>query len=112
MIIQDLTPILHSLHYPPYTSKYNPLEHRLFPHLTRACQGVVFSRVTLDQDLMAKATTHTGLEVSVNICNKAYATGRKVAANFKEQMRVIFDEELCMRGNIIAIEEKLVYIQT
>jgi hypothetical protein len=23
-------------HYPPYTSKYNPIEHRLFPHLTRA----------------------------------------------------------------------------
>ena len=27
-------------HYPPYTSKYNPIEHRLFPHITRACQGV------------------------------------------------------------------------
>jgi hypothetical protein len=26
-------------HYPPYCSKYNPIEHRLFPHLTRACQG-------------------------------------------------------------------------
>ncbi len=26
-------------HYPPYTSKYNPIEHRLFPHLARACQG-------------------------------------------------------------------------
>ena len=29
-------------HYPPYASKYNPIEHRLFPHLTRACQGVIF----------------------------------------------------------------------
>ncbi len=27
-------------HYPPYCSKYNPIEHRLFPHVTRACQGV------------------------------------------------------------------------
>ena len=26
-------------HYPPYASKYNPIDHRLFPHLTRACQG-------------------------------------------------------------------------
>ncbi len=25
-------------HYPPYTSKYNPIEHRLFPHLSRACR--------------------------------------------------------------------------
>ena len=30
-------------HYPPYCSKYNPIEHRLFPHVTRACQGVVFA---------------------------------------------------------------------
>ncbi len=34
-------------HYPPYTSKYNPIEHRLFPHVTRACQGVVFESVEL-----------------------------------------------------------------
>ena len=33
-------------HYPPYCSKHNPIEHRLFPHLTRACQGVIFH--TLD----------------------------------------------------------------
>ena len=29
-------------HYPPYCSKYNPIEHRLFPHVTRACSGVIF----------------------------------------------------------------------
>ena len=81
-------------HYPPYTSKYNPIEHRLFPHLTRACQGVIFTSVALVQDLMAKATTQTGLAVSVNISHKAYATGRKVAVNFKEPMGVIFNDEL------------------
>ena len=81
-------------HYPPYTSKYNPIEHRLFPHLTRACQGVIFTSVDVVQELMAKATTKTGLEVSVNILNKEYATGRKVAADFKEQMGVIFDADL------------------
>jgi Rhodopirellula transposase DDE domain len=29
-------------HYPPYGSKYNPIEHRLSPHVTRACRGVIF----------------------------------------------------------------------
>jgi hypothetical protein len=81
-------------HYPPYTSKYNPIEHRLFPHLTRACQGVIFTSVALVKDLMAKATTKTGLAVNVSILDKVYATGRKVAATFKEQMRVIFDDAL------------------
>lgn len=93
-VVQEIGVEIRVAHYPPYTSKYNPIEHRLFPHLTRACQGVVFSSVALVQDLMAQATTQTGLEVSVNICHKAYATGRKVAADFKEQMSVIFDEEL------------------
>ena len=27
-------------HYPPHCSKYNPIEHRFFPHVTRACQGL------------------------------------------------------------------------
>lgn len=81
-------------HYPPYTSKYNPIEHRLFPHLTRACQGVVFHSVELVKELMSKATTKTGLEVEVTILDRVYETGRKVSANFKEQMRVIFDNKL------------------
>lgn len=81
-------------HYPPYTSKYNPIEHRLFPHLTRACQGVIFSSVELVKELMCKATTTTGLEVDVTILDKVYEMGRKVSAGFKEQMRVIFDEVL------------------
>ena len=29
-------------HYPAYCSKYNPIEHRLFPHLQRSWEGVVF----------------------------------------------------------------------
>lgn len=95
-LVQDTGLEMRIAHYPPYTSKYNPIEHRLFPHLTRACQGVIFTSVDVVQELMAKATTKTGLEVSVNILNKEYATGRKVAADFKEQMGIIFDADLPM----------------
>ena len=34
-------------HYPPYCSKHNPIEHRLFAHVTRACQGVTFHTVEI-----------------------------------------------------------------
>jgi len=81
-------------HYPPYTSKYNPIEHRLFPHLTRACQGVIFSSVELVKELMSKATTKTGLEVEVTILDNVYETGRKVSDWCKEQMRIVFDKKL------------------
>jgi hypothetical protein len=81
-------------HYPPYCSKYNPIEHRLFPHLTRACQGVIFESVGLVKELMEKTRTSTGLRVTVDILEKVYRTGRKYAAGFKEGMKIVFDEIL------------------
>jgi Rhodopirellula transposase DDE domain len=81
-------------HYPPYTSKYNPIEHRLFPHVTRACQGIILETVEQVQSYMAKTKTRTGLSVAVNIMNKAYETGRKVVAGFKKTMRILFDNLL------------------
>ena len=81
-------------HYPPYTSKYNPIEHKLFPHVTRACQGVVFKSVEIVKSLIEKTKTKTGLKVTVDIIDKMYKTGRKAAKNFKENMRIIFDNYL------------------
>ena len=81
-------------HYPPYCSKYNPIEHRLFPHLSRACQGVIFESVELVKELMEKAKTSTGLRVTVDILDKVYQTGRKYAEGFKEDMKIVFDKIL------------------
>jgi hypothetical protein len=78
-------------HYPPYTSKYNPIEHRLFPHLTRACQGVVFTSVALVKQLMEKAQTRTGLRVVVDVLDKIYETGRRVAESVKQTLSVLRD---------------------
>ena len=81
-------------HYPPYNSKYNPIEHRLFPHVTRACQGVVFRSVELVKELMAKTKTSKGLRVTVDVIDKVYQTGRKATAGFKENMSIKFDQFL------------------
>jgi hypothetical protein len=78
-------------HYPPYTSKYNPIEHRLFPHVTRACQGVIFKSVALVKQLMEKARTRTGLSVVVDIVDKIYETGRKVAESVKQTLNIVRD---------------------
>ena len=81
-------------HYPPYASKYNPIEHRLFPHVTRACQGVVFTNVDLVKELMEKTHTRQGLQVTVQVVDKAYQTKRKAAPDFKDNMPILFDEYL------------------
>lgn len=81
-------------HYPPYCSKYNPIEHRLFPHVTRACQGVIFTSVELVRELIEKTCTETGLKVFVHIIDKVYELKRKVAKGFKKNMRIVFDDLL------------------
>ena len=53
-LVNELGIEIRIAHYPPYTSKYNPIEHRLFPHVTRACQGVVFKSVELVKELIEK----------------------------------------------------------
>ncbi|MCL2430682.1 MAG: ISAzo13 family transposase [Alphaproteobacteria bacterium] len=78
-------------HYPPYASKYNPIEHRLFPHLSRACRGVVFSSIERVAALMRKARTRTGLSVIVDVVDKFYATGRKLTEAAKAATRVVRD---------------------
>ena len=81
-------------HYPPYCSKYNPIEHRLFAHVSRACRGVVFHTLETAQHYMAKTETTTGLKVMVGILNKVYETGRKCADGFKKAMKIVFDSVL------------------
>jgi hypothetical protein len=81
-------------HYPPYCSKYNPIEHRLFPHVTRACQGVVFHTVKTVKQLMEKTRTSTGLRVTVDILDQTYEIGRKCAKGFKKTMKIVFDDFL------------------
>jgi len=81
-------------HYPPYTSKYNPIEHRLFCHVTRACQGVIFSSMEIVNELMEKASTSKGLKVFSSIIDKVFEKGRKYSDDFKEKMTIKFDDYL------------------
>lgn len=81
-------------HYPPYCSKHNPIEHRLFAHVTRACQGVTFHTVEIARQFMAKAQTTTGLKVTAEVLGGVYVKGKKVAADFLENMRIVFDAHL------------------
>ncbi|WZO99362.1 hypothetical protein EP7_000967 [Isosphaeraceae bacterium EP7] len=78
-------------HYPPYCSKYNPIEHRLFPHVSRACQGVNFESVGLVKSLIERVETKSGLWVSVELQVKYDEIKRKVAEGFREAMKIIFD---------------------
>jgi hypothetical protein len=91
-------------HYPPYCSKYNPIEHHVFPHITRACQGVIFHTVDIARRFIERAKTTTGLHVTVRMLDKMYQTGRKYAVDFKRKMKIVFDNYL-PRWNYRAVPE-------
>jgi len=94
-------------HYPPYTSKWNPIEHLVFPHITRAMSGMVLTSHLFMKELIEKTTTKTGLKVFACIFNRVYETGRKVMAGFKESMRIVFDKHL-RQWNYVAMPESAI----
>ena len=94
-------------HYPPYCSKYNPIEHKMFPHITRVCKGVVFKSVELVRELIGRAKTSKGFSVVVNVMDKTYETGKKVKDGFKENMKIIFDKVLPKWNYRVVPEEKI-----
>ncbi len=81
-------------HYPPYCSKYNPIEHRLFPHVTRACKGVPMDSVEKAKHYMEKTETTKGLSVIVRIIDKVFESGRKYVTDFRKTMTTRFDQVL------------------
>jgi hypothetical protein len=78
-------------HYPAYCSKHNPIEHRVFCHVTRACEGVVFDSVATVKQLIEKTHTRTGLQVTVEVLDKIYETGRKAAKQMKSALKIVRD---------------------
>jgi hypothetical protein len=93
-LANDLGIEIRVAHYPSYCSKFNPIERRFFPHIARACQGMLFDTLDTVVRLMRKASTTTGLRTTVNIIHRAYEIGRKVADSFKATMTILFDDLL------------------
>jgi hypothetical protein len=103
-LVNDLGVEIRIAHYPSYCSKYNPIERRFFPHVARACKGVLFDTLDTVVRLMRKAATVTGLKTTVNVINRTYETGRKVADEFKKNMKITFDD-LIPKWNYRAIPQ-------
>jgi len=70
--------IVELCHYPPGTSKWNKIEHRLFCHITRNWRGVPLETLEVVVESINATTTTTGLEVHAWIDEAKYTKGRKV----------------------------------
>lgn len=77
-------------HYPPYCSKWNPIEHRLFSQIHKAMEGVVFSDYQTVQKLIEQTSTKTGLTVVVRLNMKEYKIGIKIDKKEIDENRILF----------------------
>jgi hypothetical protein len=71
-------------HYPPYTSKWNPIEHRLFSQVERTWSGVMLDSPETALRTVEQTRTQTGLRVTARILDKAYEIGRKCSETYHE----------------------------
>jgi hypothetical protein len=71
-------------HYPPYTSKWNPIEHRLFCHVERAWRGVILDSPETALKTVEQTRTQTGLKVKARILDTIYKIGREGSKRFRE----------------------------
>jgi len=71
--------IVHVHHYPPGTSKWNKIEHRLFCHITQNWRGRPLRDRLAVVELIAATTTKTGLRVESVLDTNTYEKGIKVS---------------------------------
>jgi hypothetical protein len=85
-------------HYPPGSSKWNPIEHRLFSQITATWAGFVLSSLQILLGFILRTTTRTGLKVTARHFDRIYPTGVKVSkAEF--QALNLTRHEVCPQWN-------------
>lgn len=75
-------------HYPPGTSKWNKIEHRLFCHITRNWRGVPLETHQVVVNLVSSTRTDEGLAVHCRLDEKDYPKGRKITDDEMASLRI------------------------
>ena len=73
-------------HFPPGTSKWNKIEHRMFCHITANWRGRPLVSHEVIVNLIANTTTQAGLTIQAALDRGAYPTGIKVTAQQMESL--------------------------
>jgi hypothetical protein len=87
-LANDLEIPLHVCHFPPGTSKWNKIEHRMFCFITKNWRGRPLTSHQTIVELISNTTTHTGLIVRAAIDENEYETGIKVSDEELSQVKL------------------------
>jgi Rhodopirellula transposase DDE domain len=78
-------------HFPPGTSKWNKVEHRLFSFITSNWRGEPLIDYETVVNLIARTTTAKGLKVKCRLDRRKYRTGRKISDEEMQRVNVVRD---------------------
>jgi len=73
-------------HFPPGTSKWNKIEHRLFSYISMNWRGRPLTDYRTVVNLIAPTTTKTDLTVKVRLDKRSYQRGIKVSQDELEKI--------------------------
>lgn len=76
-------------HFPPGTSKWNKIEHRMFSHISMNWRGKPLISHEIIVNLIAGTTTKTGLKIEVELDTNIYPTGIKVTDKQLSNVQIV-----------------------
>jgi hypothetical protein len=80
--LADLTGLqIHMSHFPPGTSKWNKIEHRMFSFITQNWRGRPLVSYETIVNLIGNTTTSAGLKIKAKLTRRKYPTGAKISAS-------------------------------
>ena len=82
---------VHVCHFPPGTSKWNKIEHRMFCHITENWRGQPLTSLEVVVNLIANTKTRKGLRIKSDVDPYEYSSGIEVTKQEMEQLNLIPD---------------------
>jgi len=82
----------HVSHFPPGTSKWNKIEHRLFSYISKNWRGRPLETLMVVVSLIESTTTEAGLKVQCVLDGNVYETGIKVSEEELERVNISRDD--------------------
>jgi transposase len=91
-LAEELEVTIHVSHFPPGTSKWNKIEHRMFCHVSENWRSRPLESRAVVVNLIANTRTEKGLTIQAEIDDAFYSTGIKIPDEDMAKLAIIRDE--------------------
>jgi transposase len=91
-LARELNMTIHVCHFPPGTSKWNKIEHRMFSHITENWRGRPLESYAVVVNLISNTRTEKGLTIMAELDETFYKTGIKISDEEMEALTITCDD--------------------